>query len=294
MLNQSDMHLQTPALFAGLAPLYFALEGRALRLRAEVDFLANFFRTAGRSAAGPSARQAAGELRLLDAGCGSGEHVRALGERGFAVCGLDASEAMVRAARERFKTDRFYTGDLRNPPAELRQYADGGLDGVSSLFGVFHYLPDAAALTEAFAALAALLRPGAPVLAEFWRPEPYLRLLQRMPASQRGAARGPTERASSPEGLRLERERNLDLRALPAEGRVELQHRYRLYGAGAGTNDAPREFADRHCLQLFRLQTIRDCALAAGLELRAGYGEWDGRPLSASSGRMLLVFVRHA
>jgi SAM-dependent methyltransferase len=38
--------------------------------------------------------------RILDAGCGSGRDLKAFSERGYQVVGLDASEAMVRLARE--------------------------------------------------------------------------------------------------------------------------------------------------------------------------------------------------
>jgi 2-polyprenyl-3-methyl-5-hydroxy-6-metoxy-1,4-benzoquinol methylase len=38
--------------------------------------------------------------RILDAGCGSGRDLKAFSERGYQVVGLDASELMVRLARE--------------------------------------------------------------------------------------------------------------------------------------------------------------------------------------------------
>lgn len=52
------------------------------------------------------------DRRVLDAGCGSGVYARKLVEGGAEVVGVDASEAMVREAREQVPNATFTQGDL--------------------------------------------------------------------------------------------------------------------------------------------------------------------------------------
>lgn len=70
------------------------------------------------------------DCRVLDAGCGVGDHVEWLREEGATVVGVDASERAVEVARERFG-DRatFRHGDLSEP---LAFASDGEFDLILS------------------------------------------------------------------------------------------------------------------------------------------------------------------
>ncbi|MFC7740418.1 class I SAM-dependent methyltransferase [Nocardiopsis composta] len=93
--------------------------------------------------------------RVLDAGCGTGEHAARLREAGAAVVGVDASPEMIGRARSRFPGL-----DLR--VADLRSLGLGGFDAVLSN-AVLHWIPEA---DRAAASLAAALRPGGRLVAE--------------------------------------------------------------------------------------------------------------------------------
>ncbi|MDA2804143.1 class I SAM-dependent methyltransferase [Nocardiopsis suaedae] len=97
---------------------------------------------------------AAGE-RVLDAGCGTGDHAAAIAEHGAEVVGVDASPEMVERAAERFPGLDARVGDLR----------DLGPDGFDAVLSnaVLHWIPEADA---AAASLAAALRPGGRLVAE--------------------------------------------------------------------------------------------------------------------------------
>ncbi|WP_135364558.1 class I SAM-dependent methyltransferase [Halosimplex halophilum] len=97
-------------------------------------------------------------LRVLDAGCGDGYHAARLADRGADVLGVDASEAMVDRARERYG-DRvdFRRGDL----AEGLDYPD---DGGFDLILCQHVLSHVADLEPVAAEFARLLRPGGGVV----------------------------------------------------------------------------------------------------------------------------------
>jgi trans-aconitate 2-methyltransferase len=107
-----------------------------------------------------------GDETVLDAGCGSGRVTEQLADRlpDGRIVALDASPAMIDEARRRLARfgDRiaYLVADL-NEPFELpgRVLADAILSTAT-----FHWVPDHAAL---FRNLAAVLRPGGRVVAQF-------------------------------------------------------------------------------------------------------------------------------
>lgn len=106
--------------------------------------------------------------RLLDAGCGPGVMTDVLLARGFEYDGIDLSEAMVAAARDRFRDDaraRFQVADVCDLPFE-----DDSFEVVLSL-GVLEYVSD---LDRALDEIARVVRPdGVYVLSMLNRRSPY-------------------------------------------------------------------------------------------------------------------------
>jgi trans-aconitate 2-methyltransferase len=105
-----------------------------------------------------------GDERVLDAGCGTGRVTELLAERlpGGRVVALDGSPAMIEAARERLapfgERIEYVVADLGQPlPIE------GEVDAILST-ATLHWVPDHDAL---FANLAAVLRPGGWLVAQF-------------------------------------------------------------------------------------------------------------------------------
>lgn len=92
--------------------------------------------------------------RLLDLGCGTGNATRPAADRGFTVDGVDASEAMLRAARRKVPDANFVRSDLRDF-ALPRRY---GL--AFAVFDVVNNLLDPADVRRAFARVYAHLEPG--------------------------------------------------------------------------------------------------------------------------------------
>ncbi len=102
-----------------------------------------------------------GDERVLDAGCGTGRVTGALRDRlpGGRVIALDASPSMLAEARTRLGDDRveYVLADLGRPLP-----LDEPVDAVFSN-ATFHWVRDHDAL---FAHLAAVLRPGGPLVAQ--------------------------------------------------------------------------------------------------------------------------------
>jgi SAM-dependent methyltransferase len=109
--------------------------------------------------------------RLLDLGCGTGEHARFLQEEGFEVTGVDASEAQLAQAREAGPGPEFVKGDL----AELGSAVGGRFGAAISLGNGLPHL-HAPEMARFLGHLAGLLLPGAPVLLQALN---YDRILDR-------------------------------------------------------------------------------------------------------------------
>lgn len=90
-------------------------------------------------------------LRVLDLGCGAGYHLKDLQRRGFAVVGLDASEAMLAEARSTDPGIFIVAADVEAIP-----FRSGCFDFVLCI-EVLRYLPRAAACLRE---MARVLRPG--------------------------------------------------------------------------------------------------------------------------------------
>lgn len=100
--------------------------------------------------------------RLLDLGCGTGEHSRFLASLGHDVTGVDASPDQLEKARESGEGPslRFVRADL----AQLRGVLSGTYGAAICLGNTFPHLADRASALGFLSALAAVLAPGAPFL----------------------------------------------------------------------------------------------------------------------------------
>lgn len=100
--------------------------------------------------------------RLLELGCGPGQHARALAGAGFEVVGVDRSESMLAAATEEPLPPglTFVLGDI----TEVDRVVDGTFGAAFCLGNTLPHLADEERLRAFAGALARVLEPGAPLL----------------------------------------------------------------------------------------------------------------------------------
>jgi SAM-dependent methyltransferase len=109
------------------------------------------------------------QTRLLDAGCGAGGASVLAADRGAAVNGLDATEALLAIARKRVRDGDFRAGDLQDLP-----YADASFDAIIAA----DVLPYIAQPLGAVRELARVCRPSGRIVAAVWnRPEECAQLM---------------------------------------------------------------------------------------------------------------------
>lgn len=121
---------------------------------AECDFLEEVF---GRFAEAPV-------RGILDLGCGTGGHAVILADRGYDVTGVDRSEVMLAAAREKVgdRTIRLHQADVR----EVR--LGRKFDAVISMFAVMSYMTTNEDLEAVFRTAREHLNPGGLFVFDAW------------------------------------------------------------------------------------------------------------------------------
>ena len=109
------------------------------------------------------------KLRILDLGCGTGNHAILLAQRGHAVTGVDTSEAMLAQAREKAasagvsKQTSFRYGDVRTV-----QLAAGGFDAAVMMFAVLGYQQSDADVSAALNTARYHIVAGATFVFDVW------------------------------------------------------------------------------------------------------------------------------
>lgn len=102
---------------------------------------------------------------LLDVGCGTGAHIKALSGT-FACEGLDVNRTMVDIARERNPQATFYEADM------IGFNLGKKFDVITCLFGSVGYLPNVQRLNQTMQTIVRHLKPGGVVIVEPWiRPD---------------------------------------------------------------------------------------------------------------------------
>ncbi len=101
-------------------------------------------------------------VSILDVGCGTGAHARALTDAGFRVDGIDLEPAFVRIAREKCPEGRFETGDM------MMLEMPGRYDVVTCLFSAIGYVRTEAALRAAIDGMRRHLNADGVVIVDPW------------------------------------------------------------------------------------------------------------------------------
>jgi SAM-dependent methyltransferase len=198
--------------------------------------------------------------RILDAPCGEGRVSRELARRGYAVTGVDLSEALLREARRRGKREGididYRQGDLR----ALRWR--GRFDAVLCMWGSFGYFDEAGNLRQAKAARRAL-RPGGCFFMDGHSPETLFPRFARRHWFTR-------------EGIRVLSANRYDLE----RGRIETD--WTLI-------KGEREQRTSSSLRLYTVKELIDLFDAAGFVHYRWWGSYEGDPFELDSSRLLFL-----
>lgn len=108
--------------------------------------------------------------RVLDLGCGTGNHTIRLAQRGYIVTGVDRSPEMLAAARSKATSDGVYPGlHVDFMEADLRSFrTDQVYDAVLMMFAVLGYQVENADVLGALQTARHALKPGGLLVLDAW------------------------------------------------------------------------------------------------------------------------------
>lgn len=204
--------------------------------------------------------------RILDVPCGQGRHSHLLAEAGYNVDGLDFSEHLLRIARKRGtgRMLRYTRGDMRKLPAKWAGRFDAVLNLFTS-FGFFTNPSDDAKVIEQFARA---LRPGGVLV---WHGGSRDGVMARFLAR---------DWWHTSDGTMVAHERSFD----PVSGILTIDSSWR---------GAPRKPGHRtHRIRLYTATRLAELCAAAGLIVEEAWDGFSEKPLSRTSGEMMLVARR--
>ena len=218
------------------------------------------------------------QRRLLDLGCGTGEHARFLFANGFAVTGVDSSPVQLATAREGDPGPEFVAGSLE----ALDQAVPEGFGGALCLGNTLAHLTGEEAVGRFLSSLASRLLPGAPFLLQVVNYEKIIGRGERtLPTNFR-----PGDSAG--EEIVLVR-----LMTHGSGGEVVFTPatlRYRPHG------DPPLELVSARNVALhgWRRKELEPLLSAASLPVEAAYGGMAGESWSDASADLVLLCRRSA
>jgi len=248
-------------LYHELAYYYFAIEDNHRDINNDINLIRSLL---------PDRK----DTRLLDLGCGTGEHLSLLSKYGINCYGLDNSDDMLSIARKRFPQQIiFVKGDI----ADFDFYND--FDMVTSLFGSMNYLLSDETVDKAFWNIWRALKDEGTALLEIWNSEPLLQI------NHKDISRVST---TAFEGMRIDRERGFRMLNDP-HGRtlVEVNYRYSLHNSGQS-----RVITDQHVMRAFKLEEIRPFIMDNGFTIRSIYASTLKEPFQQMSNKMLLLLKK--
>ena len=201
--------------------------------------------------------------RILDVPCGQGRHAHLLAEAGYDVDALDYSEHLLKIARRRGTGAklRYTRGDMRRLPARWKNR----FDAVINLFTPFGFFLDPGDDARVIGEFARVLKPGGTLV---WhggsRDGVMARFLSR-------------DWWQTEDGTMVAHERSFD----PLSGVLTIESSWR--------GSAKKPGRRTHRIRLYTATRLAELCADAGLLVEEAWDGFDEKPLSRTSGEMMLL-----
>ena len=239
-------------LYSDLAEHYFDIEKPGRKFEEEIHFLTDTFKKYRIQTA-------------VDVGCGSGEHVKELHQRGWKILGIDISPTMIEVAKTRHPSCKFEVGDM------AKYNLKTPVDSIICMFGSFNYLFETEEIRNFLSNINRNLKPAGIFILETWNAEP-IRKIKRKPISHVSTVKSGGSTIRRNRGFRLYR----------SEGSVMVEVNY-VY------NLEKKEIKDKHIMRVFHSEEIQTFLNEQKFEILNIYGNFTEGKFTKRSGRILVV-----
>jgi len=201
--------------------------------------------------------------KILDLCCGQGRHSLELARRGFEVVGVDLSEALLYAARERAESEGLNVTFLQCDMREI-DFSDE-FNAIINMFTSFGYLESEAEDEKVLVKVAQALKSGGKFLLDVVNRDRLVRDFQGR------------EWHAADEGWLVLEERTFD----HLSGRIETRW-------VCVARDGVR-YERLSSIRLYTASELRTMLERAGLKVMELFGNYDGSPYSWDSQRLIIV-----
>ncbi len=205
--------------------------------------------------------------KVLDLCCGQGRHSLELARRGFQVVGVDLSEALLYAARQRAEREGLTITFLQSDMREI-DFTDE-FDAVINMFTSFGYLENEGEDEKVLRKVTQALKQGGKFLLDVMNRDWLIRNFQ------------PMGWRADNEGWFVLEERTFD----HLSGRMETRW---IFVARDGVR-----YERPSSIRLYTASELRAMLERAGLQVTNLFGDYDGSPYTWDSQRLIIVATRH-
>lgn len=203
-------------------------------------------------------------IRILDLGCGLGDHLKFVPEQVHQCVGIDLSVKMIEKAKILNTSDKvsFALSDIGEYSSTVK------FQLVFSLFHVLSYQCEFNDLVAYFRTISRVLEIGGVAVVDFWHRPAWELDPPSIRKTQRESSRGRVTRISNPKIDKVHGLAEIDMQ-------IEI----------SVTGEQVLEFSEFHRMRAFTLLELELLAKISGLKILES-GDWDGlnsKPLSSTS-----------
>jgi SAM-dependent methyltransferase len=140
---------------------YDTLYDRFIDYKLDCDFFEKLFKRHYKSSTNV--------LKILDLGCGTGNHAIEFARRGYEVTAVDISNTCIESAQRKLSFNKDLEGIVNFKQEDLR-FIDYNheFDLIMAIFGVISYIPEPENLENIFSRIRRSIKPGGLFIGEFW------------------------------------------------------------------------------------------------------------------------------
>lgn len=242
-------------LYSDLAEYYYHIEKSGRNFKQELICLDILFRSYRAK-------------KIIDLGCGTGEHVEALRRLGYDMLGIDNSSFMLDVAKKRFPNSKFQLGSMQDFKV------NNHYDALICLYGTFNYLITSQEIQNTFHSIYSALKLKGLVVLEVWNSIP-IQKIRKKPISPVNVCSVGSTIVKRNRGFRIsDEEQNL----------VEVNFAFDVNS---------KIIKDHHVMRVFTKEEIENYLTQFKFEVHHVYKDYQRKKFNNKSIRMLFICQKH-
>ncbi len=247
-------------LYKDLAEYYFTIESKHRDITDDIAFIRTFI-------------HGQNSPKLIDLGCGTGEHIGALTRYGLKCTGIDASDEMIKFAKKRFPQNINF---IKSSITSFDYYNE--FDFAISLFGSFNYLTEDSEIDKALWNTYRSMKPDGIAIFEIWNSQPFEKI---------GHKEITHVSTSEYNNTIIERERGFKIIESGIKKIVEVDFNYLIK-----TGSDIKKLEDKHKMRTFTAEEITAFLKDNGFIIKQFYGNFLKEPYRENSSRIIVIFTK--